>query len=70
MVISGNFGLVLSFIYIPLCYNSASKQLHVHSKFELKVPGLEVLNYLIAGVFSVFFVVIMTEDLVKTYFSS
>ena len=42
----------------------------MHSKFELKVPGLEVLNYLIAGVFSVFFVVIMFGDLVKSFFSS
>lgn len=59
---AGNCCVLITFVAIPLCYNAAQSKLKEKSKFELQVRGLKSLNYAIAAVFSVFFILVMSRD--------
>lgn len=65
VTISGKFSVVLSLVYIPICYNAALSKLPIRSKFEFKLRYLREVNTLIAVVFACVFVCLLTHDLWK-----
>ena len=68
MVLAGNCGVVLTFVFIPLCYNAAQRKVKEHSKFEPKMKRIEGLNYFIAAASSAFFIVVMSRDIYELAF--
>jgi len=67
VVFTGNFCVLITFVAIPLCYNAAQSKVEEKSKFELKVRGLKSINYAIAAVSSVFFVLTMSRDVYAVF---
>jgi hypothetical protein len=68
VVFAGNCSVVLTLVCIPLCYNAALRKVKEHSKFELKMKGVEGLNYFIAAASGVFFIVVMSRDIYELTF--